>query len=419
MSPPKPTFNVPAGAAAKVSIIDSTLSIDGMNTGYLMGPDMPGFDVFPTIPTWSFLVESSTGKKALFDLGVPPNYESAFTPLIQNKLKNSGFDVKVEAHVADILKEGGVDPGSINGVIWRLVLSIVWVPGYGTILRYWWLSDMMLTQLAIGIGITLVTPQLFPGPQIWSSGLDSRMRSIPATRRYQTAPFMKAASSKPFCLRHPPSSHQATQFKYSHRARGRTLHEIDFTDPQKSLQVGPFRAYDYFSDGSFYLLDTPGHAIGHLAGLARTSSSPDTFIFMGGDLCHHGAEIRPSPHLPLPPTKSLQDFLPLSESLRLRASSCPGSNLFETLNTSRNRPAGGPFFQPTIGLDIPLAIKTIEKAQEADAQDDVFFVFAHDGSIRGVVDMFPAGANEWKAKGWREKTLWAFLRDLMPAVEKA
>ena len=136
MSPPKHTFNVPAGAAAKVSIIDSTLSLDGMKTGYLMGPDMPGFDVFPTIPTWSFLVESATGKKALFDLGVPPNYESAFTPLIQNKLKSSGWDVKAEAHVADILKEGGVDPGSINGVIWRLVLSIAWVPGYGTMLRY-------------------------------------------------------------------------------------------------------------------------------------------------------------------------------------------------------------------------------------------------------------------------------------------
>lgn len=198
---------------------------------------------------------------------------------------------------------------------------------------------------------------------------------------------------------------------------GRTLQEIDFTDPQKSLTIGSFRAYDFFSDGSFYLLDTPGHAIGHLAGLARTTSSPDTFIFMGGDLCHHGSEMRPSPHLPLPAETALRDYLPPAELLRLRASACPGDNLFATLNTRRGRTANQPFFDPAMGLDIPLAIDTIKKAQDADAQDNVFFVFAHDMAIQGVVDLFPASANRWKDKGWRERTLWAFLKDLVPALE--
>lgn len=138
---------------------------------------------------------------------------------------------------------------------------------------------------------------------------------------------------------------------------------------------------------------------------------------MGGDLCHHGGEIRPSPHLPLPSAMTLHDYLPLSESLRLRASSCPGGKLFEVLNTSRNREADQPFFDPAMGLDIPLAIETIKKTQEADAQNDVFFIFAHDMAIQGVVDLFPATANEWRAKEWRKRTLWAFLKDLVPALE--
>lgn len=199
---------------------------------------------------------------------------------------------------------------------------------------------------------------------------------------------------------------------------GRTFKEIDFADSKRSLTIGPFRAYDFFSDGSFYLLDTPGHAIGHLAGLARTTASPDTFIFMGGDLCHHGSEIRPSLHLPLPPTVTIQDYLPLPESLQLRASSCPGTDIFQALNRSRNRAADQPFFDPAMGLDVPLAIKTIKNTQEADARDDVFFIFAHDMAIQGVVELFPASANGWKEKGWREKTLWAFLRELVPALEK-
>jgi len=69
-----------------------------------------------------------------------------------------------------------------------------------------------------------------------------------------------------------------------------------------------------------------------------------------------------------------------------------------------------------MGVDIPLAIQTIKDTQIADAQQDVFFIYAHDATIRGVVDFFPLPANDWRKKGWREKTLWAFLTDLVGAI---
>src|ERR1700761_2149899 len=50
--------------------------------------------------------------------------------------------------------------------------------------------------------------------------------------------------------------------------------------------LGPFpRAHDFFGDGSFWLIETPGHMPGHLGALALTGS--DEWVFMGGDCCHH------------------------------------------------------------------------------------------------------------------------------------
>lgn len=184
------------------------------------------------------------------------------------------------------------------------------------------------------------------------------------------------------------------------------MREISFED-KGVLQIGQFRAFDLFGDGSFYLLDTPGHAVGHLAGLARTT--PDTFIMMGGDLCHHAGELRPS------------ELSPLPSEIRLEALShyhggvCPGAD-FEQIQKSRARGPTQTFFDPNMGLNIPEALRTIKKVQQADAEDNVLFIYAHDGTIKGVMDFFPAEANEWKAKGVRQKVYWRFLEDFKGAL---
>lgn len=72
----------------------------------------------PELPTWSFLVESDTGKKALFDLGVPPDWET-FAPAVTKRLKTNGWEVHADKHVVDILKDHQVDASSINSIVWR------------------------------------------------------------------------------------------------------------------------------------------------------------------------------------------------------------------------------------------------------------------------------------------------------------
>lgn len=55
------------------------------------------------------------------------------------------------------------------------------------------------------------------------------------------------------------------------------VREIQF-NPEK--KVGRFEAFDYFGDGSYYILNAPGHAIGHICALARVTSNPDSYIFV-------------------------------------------------------------------------------------------------------------------------------------------
>jgi hypothetical protein len=74
---------------------------------------------------------------------------------------------------------------------------------------------------------------------------------------------------------------------------GRELVEIEF---KSELEIGGFKANDYFGDGSFYLLNAPGHTVGHLCGFARVSKGSndqeDTFVLIGGDACHHGETLK-------------------------------------------------------------------------------------------------------------------------------
>lgn len=194
---------------------------------------------------------------------------------------------------------------------------------------------------------------------------------------------------------------------------------MSFETESKGLKIGRFSAFDYFGDGSFYLLDAPGHAVGHLCGLVRTTTASstqekDTFIFLGADSCHHGAMMRPTEYLPIP--------LEISPNpLQLGFSTpCPGA-IFEQFQASRGRSNTEPLWDIVENgayADPASAKATLEKLQEADASDDILVVIAHDDSILDIVDFYPKGANDWKAKGWGEKSRWAFVKYFGDFIEK-
>ena len=202
---------------------------------------------------------------------------------------------------------------------------------------------------------------------------------------------------------------------------GREIREISF---RGGFKLGRFPALDYFGDGSFYLLASPGHEFGHMCGLARTTSSfamwpqhladRDTFIFMGGDVAHHGGEFRPSVYSPLP--SLLPDFplFPPSSSSAVRPP-CPGE-LLATIHPAQS--ATEPFYTPNRADDQDKAIESIRKMMEFDARDTIFVVLAHDATLLNVVDCYPATANDWYAKKWAEKSRWLFLNDFEADVKE-
>lgn len=56
--------------------------------------------------------------------------------------------------------------------------------------------------------------------------------------------------------------------------QGRRVREISFlSSSPRHCQIGRFDAFDFFGDGSFYLLDAPGHSVGHMIGLARVTAA--------------------------------------------------------------------------------------------------------------------------------------------------
>ena len=196
---------------------------------------------------------------------------------------------------------------------------------------------------------------------------------------------------------------------------GRNVREISFS-AENPLKIGSFDAFDFFGDGAFYLLDAPGHAQGHLCGLARTTASPDSFVFMGADACHHPGVLRPTEFLPLP-----LSFTPSPPSFSMHVtdksrSACPGSAL-QTLSLGRSPTT--PFFQVAnspLFSDHDAAVETVRKIQELDASAEILVVLAHDLSLRERVPLFPERVNGWRKLGLKESTRWLFCGDLEGAL---
>jgi glyoxylase-like metal-dependent hydrolase (beta-lactamase superfamily II) len=215
---------------------------------------------------------------------------------------------------------------------------------------------------------------------------------------------------------------------------GRNLIELEF---KTDLKLGRFKATDYFEDGSFYLLDAPGHAVGHLCGLARVSNDSkgheDSFVLMGGDACHHGrapnppkavrppaandrvpgGQLKPSQYLPLPKDVSLSRPIK-GESI------CPGS-LFRSVH--RDNSDNAEFYKMAANFPhvYDQAEQTIHDMQEFDAAQNVLVIIAHDPAPlqeRSGFKFFPNGnLNEWKKDRLDERIRWSFLEDFSHAVE--
>ncbi|KAI1123111.1 beta-lactamase-like protein [Nemania abortiva] len=340
-----PTIEIPPShSTVSVSIIDTTSWARGIPCSDFFKPRFPGLDTMDICSYAFFISHEKLDRHVLFDLGIRNDLEN-LVPDMKENLK--GVTAEVEKKLVDILRDGGVNLSKIEAAVWS---HIHW-DHTGN------LADFPPpTELIVGPGI--------------------KERYMPGWPTVPEADFSEADVA------------------------GRLITGLE--PDSFNLDVGGLRAHDYFGDGSFYLLDAPGHALGHMNALARTSADPATFIFLAADSVHLGGEIRPTKDLPLPNVIDVPNIVPRP---------CPADELLKIHpRGSRTLPYLG--LDPSFPEDFEGAEATIEAVMRFDADDRVLVVFAHDVSMYGTVEFFPTKANEWKRKGWKSAGRWAFLADL-------
>ncbi|KAI8940647.1 hypothetical protein NX059_001917 [Plenodomus lindquistii] len=346
----QPRVKLPHGSTTVKTHLINPVNFGPAQIHRFMSPPVPGLETFKTSPSHSFLIEHPSGRRLVFDLGIRKDYQN-YSKSIAEYLPTTKYSIQVSENVADILQSNSVDLSTIEAVVWS----------------HWHWDH---------IG----DPSSFPHSVDLIVGAGFKAAMLPGYPSNPDSPIRES--------------------DYANRK----LREISF---ETGLKIGQFPAFDYFGDGSFFLLDSPGHAIGHLCGLARTTTgSEDSFILLGGDICHYAGIFRPSKHLPVPDNISPHPCIPNADFPL-----CPGTAFVE-LQRSRKRSSTDSLYDMTFGHDIPLARKTATWLQELDADERIFVIIAHDATVRDGVDHFPKPLNDWREKGWGKSLKWAFFRDL-------
>lgn len=370
-----PPLSIPSSSSTvSVSIIDTKATLSNVATSRYLHPPVPGHEAL-TMPSYSFLIThlcSST--RILFDLG-PRRDPENLPPRTVAGLAALGYALHAQTDVAEVLVSNGVGLDSVSAIVWSH-----------------WHFDHTGDPTRFPPGAALVV-----GP-----GFSAEL--LPGYPADPAGGVMQAAME------------------------GRELREVAFGGG--GLEVAGFKAHDYFGDGSFYLLDAPGHAVGHMCGLARVTT--DSFVFLGADVAHHMGALRPSKHLPLPETIAPSPFGVLEDG-----SSCPGE-VFAGLLKRDDEEAGDAgddvmsrsVYRPSAAghADLAEAERTARKVQALEGafvpvvgsgggDDNVLVLLAHDDSLHGVVPFFPHGTvDDFVEKGLVAKTRWRFLRDFAQAV---
>lgn len=350
---PAPSLNIPSSSSTcQLSIINTTCDIT-VPIPYLVEPNIEGHD-WLNLPTYSFHIKhEKSGKELLFDLGTRADWWNS-VPHINDLLSNHVPGLRVKENVLDILPRGNVDVKDIEAFV----------------LSHWHFDH--------------------------SGNIDA----LPKSCNLIVGPGFKEAFLPGYPAKEDSPFHEA-DFK------GREVVEMSFDD---HLKIGQFQAKDYFGDGSFYILNVPGHATGHISGLVRTTA--DTFVFLGGDVCHFTGVLRPTEYIPMP------DEIPEATALdRAISRPCPCSAFMSSHpkgKDARTEPfyavstAPGSFY-----ADPPTAMNSIRALAEFDADPNVLVAIAHDPTSLDVFEFFPNGKmNDWKSKGWKEKMEFGFVNEL-------
>jgi glyoxylase-like metal-dependent hydrolase (beta-lactamase superfamily II) len=334
------------GHCVKVSVINGAKSL--MSAQMLVTPTRAS-QRYLELAGYSFFIESAQNdKKVLFDLAFMKDLQTKSPPSLKPMLSNKDI-MRIEElrNVPSVLEEHNVSLSTITSIVW----SHAHIDHTGD-------------------------PSTFPPSTELVVGPGLKTKYMPGYPKNTDSPVLDSAF------------------------QGRHVRELDFSTG--STCIGGFQAIDFFHNGSFWLLHTPGHTDHHLSALCRTTE--DSWVFLGGDVCHSIAQLRPSQFRPLPAAVPAE-----KPGMTPPLENCSCAHLTNLLQQD----AGGAFYglAPEMQEDLEEATKTIEKLRAFDGRDDVLVVLAHDATLLDVMRVFPGDMNDWKEQDWANRARWLFLRD--------
>jgi glyoxylase-like metal-dependent hydrolase (beta-lactamase superfamily II) len=306
------------------------------------------------VPDFVFLIEHvATRNTYLFDLGMRKDLERHSTPaVVANVLPNFK---SYPASVVDILKKHGISsqqPEYIKAAIFSH-LHFDHIGDFG---------KSGLDSAEIWVGPTACSAAR-PGYPLDAKGVVfSEDIGNPRRKIVEFTP--------PTSLLNEGRRRTFESAKSAGRYDG-----IDLREPVGGWSaLGAFEAAgDIFGDGSMYVIDAPGHAIGHQMLLVRVKISPggattseDDFILLSGDCFHHPAMLK------------------------------------DPLLTARP-----PYSKASMHGDSEQAIDTMFRARRCAEEENIWVVGAHDFSISDSVAPGKLAVeglvllHEWRSKGWK------------------
>ncbi|KAL7940652.1 hypothetical protein V8C42DRAFT_356114 [Trichoderma barbatum] len=311
----------------------------------------------------AFLIEHKTlGKKALFDLGIRKDWWN-----LPSKVRDPlafCVGIKVEKDVPEVLRDSGIRLDDINDIIWSHS-------------HFDHRGDVSLFPPSTGVHF---------GKEV--------------------------AVLKPDITGQEEAIFLASDFA------GRHDNEIDFS--KSTFDIGGFPALDFYGDGSFFLLDTPGHDHGHLSALARTTSTAagddrDTFILLAADACHFCGVLRPNKSHPFPSSHSQIPVLDFSALMTQRIKANEAARVTPWYGVATG--------QLSTFIDHVRGQKTANRIREAfDEADNVFVAMCHDLSLSTQENGRPIlptlnkapqeDLNSWYEKDWKDKLYWTWVNQL-------
>jgi len=193
-------------------------------------------------PSMSFLLRHSLTKRLIvFDLGLRKDWENYTPAVVEDAKENFRPDVPVD--VTDSLRRGGVQPEQVEFVVF---------------------SHIHFDHVG--------NPELFPSSTFCAGGGAEELLANGYT-----------------CTHEPKDQILHPTYAKDLLPSDRTIFFSDANTDWKPL--GPFpRTFDFYRDGSVYIVDAPGHMPGHINLLVRTSAD-GAWLLLAGDSAHDGRVI--------------------------------------------------------------------------------------------------------------------------------